>query len=42
MIVPINITIFIILEGVHAFAYLYDHPAGDKEDLGEVMGSRVV
>ena len=22
--------------------YLYDHPAGDKEDLGEGMGSRVV
>ena len=22
--------------------YLYDNPAGDKEDLGEGMGSRVV
>ena len=25
-----------------ASKYLYDHPAGDKEDLGEGMGSRVV
>ena len=29
-------------EHIQQNTYLYDHPAGDKEDLGEGMGSRVV